>query len=146
MRVLRVALGAVVGLGATWVAGELWKLLVSWELSEGMHLSHGLNELVSFLPVAIVNGYVLWRIHNRTLRMDVVWSIIGTDALFVAIALVADPSAGRLLLIWAVPVAFTIGPLVVVALLSWQRSRTDKARQPVAAITASRHNSPAAQE
>jgi hypothetical protein len=55
--------------------------------------------------------------------MDVVWSIIGTGALFVAIALLADPSGGRLLLIWAVPVAFTIGPLVVVALLSWQRSR-----------------------
>jgi hypothetical protein len=123
MRMLRVALGAAVGFGATWAANELWKLLVHWQLSQGIHLSHGLNELISFLPVAIVNGYLLWRIHKRTLGTDVVWSIVGTGALFVAIALLADPSGGRLLLIWAVPVAFTIGPLVVVALLAWQRSR-----------------------
>jgi hypothetical protein len=104
------------------LAGQLWKLLVYCEVSQGIHLAHTLNELVSFLPVAIVNGYLLWRIHKRTLGLDVVQSLIGTSALFVAIALLSDPSGGRLLLIWAVPVAFTIGPYVVVAFLSWQRS------------------------
>ena len=121
MHVLRVTLGAAVGFAAISAAGELWKLLVYWELSQGIHASHGLNELVAFLPVAIVHGYLLWRIHRRTLGMDVVWSIIGTDALYCAKALLSDPSGGLLMMIWAVPVAFAIGPLVVVALLAPRR-------------------------
>ena len=82
MRVLRIALGAAVGLGATFSAAELWKRIVHLEMRQGVQLSHGVNELVSFLPVAIVNGYLLWRIHGRTFGMDGVWSIIGMDALY----------------------------------------------------------------
>ena len=130
MRALRIALGAAVGLGATWAASELWKLLVYWELSQAIHLPHSLNELVSFLPVAIASGYLLWRIHRRTFGMDVVWSVIGTGAAFVAIALLADRSGGRLLLVWAVPVAFMIGPLVVAAFLCWKRGRKLAAPAP----------------
>ena len=122
MRFLRIALGTAVGVGATWLAAELWKLLVAWEISQGIHLPHALNELIGFLPVAVVSGYLLWRIHDRTLAMDVVLSAVGTGALFVAISLFSDPSGARLRLTWAVPVALTIGPLAVVALLSWQRT------------------------
>ena len=60
MRILRIALGAAVGLGATFAAAELWKRIVHLEMSQGVQLSYGVNELVSFLPVAIVNGYLLW--------------------------------------------------------------------------------------
>src|SRR3569833_315705 len=118
MRLLRIALGAAVGLGATWVAIELWKLLVQWEVSREIHFSHALNEVVSFLPVVIVTGYLLWRIHQRVLGVDVIWSTLGTAVLVVAVALLSDPSGGRLLLIWAVSLAVTLGPLAVVAFLS----------------------------
>ena len=103
MRVLRVALGAIVGLVAIWVATELWKLLVSWELAQGIRLPHGLNELISFLPAGIANGYVLWRIHRRSFTLDLVASVVVVDVTYCLIALLSDPSGGLLMQIWAVP-------------------------------------------
>jgi len=123
MRVLRVALGSIVGLVAIWVTSPLWKLLVSWELGHGIRLSHGLNELISFLPLGIANGYVLWRIHRRSFTLDVVGSVVAVAVVYCARALLSDPSGGLLLQIWAVPVAFTVGPLAVAAFLSRQQLR-----------------------
>jgi hypothetical protein len=124
MRVLRITLGALLGVGGTYAALEVWKLLASWETRHGIVLPHLLNEAISFLPVAMLNGYLLWRIHQRNWGMDVAWSVIGTGAIYLAISLLSDPSGIQLLQTWAMPVWFTVAPLVGVALLHWQRSGT----------------------
>jgi hypothetical protein len=122
-RVLRITLGALLGIAGTYAALEVWKLLASWEGRHTIVLPHLLNETISFLPVAMLNGYLLWMIHRRNWGMDVAWSVIGTGAIYLAISLLSDPSGTRLLQMWAMPVWFTAGPLVVAALLHSRRSR-----------------------